>query len=98
MAEQAELVDNRVAHIFAQTFGLGLPTVISEVVDVAVAAVEIAPTGRLDQYGVDLSIQLVPLPIVAVIGAVVVRGGRDRIARTNFLDEPIDRNAVYLQR
>jgi hypothetical protein len=52
-AELPKLVNDSVEYLRGHSAGLRLPAIIPKVVDVAVAAVEVAATGRLDQDGID---------------------------------------------
>ena len=90
-------MDNRRHNRVCHATRLAFPAVVTEVVDVTVGAVEIASTGRLDKYGVDLPIQDEPLPVVAVVGPVVGRI-QDWLAQPNLLDQPLQHDTVYLRR
>ena len=51
--ELRQAANGRVLYSFRHAFGLATPNVISHVIDVAVAAVQVAPAGYFEQYGVN---------------------------------------------
>jgi hypothetical protein len=88
LTEHAQLINDSTHHRICHTARLALPAFVTEVVDVAVAAVQVAPTGRLDQYGINLPIQDRPLTVVAVVGPVVATS-HHWFARPDLFDQPL---------
>ena len=95
MAELTKLVYDSVEYFSGHPSGLRLPAVITEVVDVAVAAVEVAAARRLNQDSVNFPAQSGTLTVVAIVLAVVRRRGRNRVAGADLIDHPLDGDAVY---